>query len=72
LYILGTAAAEAWRTVEYLPEGSSWLRVFATAARQPLVFAIAVFLTGSVVYLLRAKKRGEWPFTNKPAFPRTP
>ena len=70
LYILGTGAAEAWQRVTSLPEGSSWLTRLATAARQPLMFAFAVFFAGSAVYLFRSKRRGEWPFAGGPTFPR--
>jgi amino acid transporter len=42
-----------------------WLYVLATAARRSLVFAFGVFLAGTVVYMLRARVRREWPFSER-------
>jgi len=39
-----------------------WLYVLVTSAGRSLMFALAVFLWGSVTYFARAKLRGEWPF----------
>lgn len=39
-----------------------WIYVLATSARRALLFALAVFLLGSLVFFVRAKLRGEWPF----------
>lgn len=39
-----------------------WLFVLGTAARRSLIFALAVFVVGSLAYLVRARKRGEWPW----------
>ncbi len=39
-----------------------WLYVLGTAARRSLVFASAVLILGTTVYVVRAKMRGEWPF----------
>jgi basic amino acid/polyamine antiporter, APA family len=40
-----------------------WLFVLGTAPRRSLVFAVAVLLVGSAAYLVRARKRDEWPWT---------
>jgi amino acid transporter len=39
-----------------------WLFVLATAARRSLMFALAVLVVGSGAYLIRSRKRGEWPW----------
>ena len=39
-----------------------WLYVLGTSAAKALVFASVIFLAGTVVYLLRARARVEWPF----------
>jgi basic amino acid/polyamine antiporter, APA family len=39
-----------------------WCFILATSARRSLVFAVAVFLLGTVTYLVRARMRREWPF----------
>jgi amino acid transporter len=39
-----------------------WVFVLGTAARRSLLFALAVLVVGSVAYLIRARKRGEWPW----------
>jgi len=39
-----------------------WIYVLATASRPSLVFAFAVLVIGTAAYLVRAQKRGEWPF----------
>lgn len=39
-----------------------WLYVLGTAARRSLFFAFAVLVVGTAAYLIRAKKRAEWPF----------
>ncbi|MGH9326380.1 MAG: APC family permease [Terriglobia bacterium] len=39
-----------------------WLYVLGTAARRSLMFAFAVLVIGSAAYLVRARRRGEWPF----------
>ena len=62
LYVLGTAAEEAWERLSGLPKDSSWLDVASTALRQPLIFAFGVLFAGSAVYLIRAQRRREWPF----------
>jgi amino acid transporter len=40
-----------------------WFFVLGTAPRRSLVFAVAVLLVGSAAYLVRARKRGEWPWS---------
>ena len=39
-----------------------WLYVLATAARNSLLFAVAVLVVGTAAYLLRSHLRREWPF----------
>ncbi len=39
-----------------------WVYVLSTAARKSLIFAFAVLLVGTVAYMIRARRRGEWPF----------
>lgn len=39
-----------------------WLYVLGTAARQSLLFALAVFALGTTAYMARARVRREWPF----------
>jgi APA family basic amino acid/polyamine antiporter len=39
-----------------------WIYVLGTAARRSLIFAAAVFVIGTIAYLLRSRVRGEWPF----------
>lgn len=39
-----------------------WLYVLRTAGHGPLIFAVAIFLVGTVAYLIRARLRNEWPF----------
>ncbi|HEX5483890.1 MAG TPA: APC family permease [Terriglobia bacterium] len=39
-----------------------WLYVLGTAARRSLFFAFAVLVVGTAAYLIRARKRAEWPF----------
>lgn len=39
-----------------------WLYVLGTAVRRSLFFAFAVLVVGTAAYLIRAKKRAEWPF----------
>jgi amino acid transporter len=41
---------------------AGWLYVLITAAPKSLVFAGAILLAGSVAYLVRARRRNEWPF----------
>ncbi|HEY6291774.1 MAG TPA: amino acid permease [Terriglobia bacterium] len=42
---------------------AGWIYVLVTAAPKSLVFAAAVLVVGSSAYFLRARSRGEWPFT---------
>ncbi len=39
-----------------------WLYILGTAAVKSLIFAACVLALGSVVFLIRSKLRGEWPF----------
>ena len=39
-----------------------WIYILVTAARRSLIFAAAVFLVGTLAYMIRARKRKEWPF----------
>jgi amino acid transporter len=39
-----------------------WLFVLVTASRRSLLFAVAVLVVGSFAYLVRARRRGEWPW----------
>ncbi len=39
-----------------------WIYVLSTVARKSLFFALAVLLVGTVAYMVRSWKRGEWPF----------
>jgi amino acid transporter len=41
---------------------AGWLYVLITAAPKSLVFAGAILLAGSAAYLVRARRRDEWPF----------
>ncbi len=41
---------------------AGWLYVLVTAAPKSLVFAGAIFLVGSAAYIMRARRRDEWPF----------
>jgi amino acid transporter len=42
-----------------------WLYILGTVAIASLVFAVAVFLVGSVIFFIRAKIRREWPFAEQ-------
>ena len=44
-----------------------WLYILATSARSALVFAAAVFVLGTATYLVRARRRREWPFAGQQA-----
>ncbi len=39
-----------------------WLYILGTSAAKSLVFALAVFAVGSLIYFVRARLRGEWPW----------
>jgi len=39
-----------------------WLYILGTAAVKSLIFAVVVFLVGSMIFLVRSKIRREWPF----------
>jgi amino acid transporter len=39
-----------------------WLYILATSKPRSLVFALAVFVLGTVTFFLRARLRREWPF----------
>jgi amino acid transporter len=39
-----------------------WLFVLGTAPHRSLLFAVSVLLVGSAAYLVRSRRRGEWPF----------
>lgn len=39
-----------------------WIYILATATPRSLLFAVAVFVAGTVAYMLRARRRREWPF----------
>jgi amino acid transporter len=52
-----------------------WVYVLATSVARSLIFALAVFVAGTVLYLGRARLRREWPFQettdrHSPARPR--
>jgi amino acid transporter len=53
IYVLGTAGQDVGRSVAILGHH---------VALTPLRFAFAVLLSGTAVYLIRAKRRREWPF----------
>jgi APA family basic amino acid/polyamine antiporter len=40
-----------------------WLYIMGTSSRKALVFALAVFAVGSLIYFVRARIRREWPFS---------
>ncbi len=42
-----------------------WLYILGTSERRPLFFALAVGLTGTAAYFLRAWRRREWPFETR-------
>ncbi|MBZ5543224.1 MAG: APC family permease [Acidobacteriia bacterium] len=42
-----------------------WIYVLGTAAPRSLIFAFAVFTVGSVIFFVRSKMRGEWPFVRR-------
>ncbi len=39
-----------------------WLYILATASVKSLIFALAVFAVGSVIFFVRARLRHEWPY----------
>ncbi|MGH9470718.1 MAG: APC family permease [Terriglobia bacterium] len=39
-----------------------WIYVLGTAARRSLEFALAVLVAGTAAYLVRARRRADWPF----------
>ncbi len=39
-----------------------WIYILITSAGDSLAFALAIFVLGTAAYLLRARKRQEWPF----------
>ncbi len=39
-----------------------WLYILGTAATGSLFFAVVVFMVGSVIFFVRSRIRGEWPF----------
>jgi APA family basic amino acid/polyamine antiporter len=39
-----------------------WLYILGTAARKSLIFAVVVFAIGSLIFLVRARMRQEWPW----------
>ena len=39
-----------------------WLYILGTSQPRALLFALAVFVLGSVTFFVRSKMRGEWPF----------
>ena len=42
-----------------------WIYILGTAARRSLMFAAAVLVVGALSYMIRARKRKEWPFTQQ-------
>ena len=56
IYVLGTAGQGAGRSIVVF--GYQLLLT-------PLRFAFCVLLLGTAVYMVRAKRRGEWPFENE-------
>jgi basic amino acid/polyamine antiporter, APA family len=44
-----------------------WIYILATAPGKSLLFAVAVLMVGTAAYLIRSKKRGEWPFQKQKA-----
>ncbi len=45
--------------------GCGWIYVLATAAAKSLVFAFGVLVVGTAAYMVRAKRRCEWPFARQ-------
>ncbi len=43
-----------------------WIYILVTSARGSLLFAMAIFVLGTAAYLVRARKRREWPFDRLP------
>ncbi|HTY63038.1 MAG TPA: APC family permease [Acidobacteriota bacterium] len=39
-----------------------WIYILATSARKSLIFALAVFILGSLTFFARSRIHGEWPF----------
>jgi hypothetical protein len=56
IYVLVTAGQGAGRSIVVL--GYQFLLT-------PVRFACCVLLLGTAVYMVRAKRRGEWPFENE-------
>jgi basic amino acid/polyamine antiporter, APA family len=44
-----------------------WIYVLGTAARKSIYFAFGVLIVGTAAYLVRSRKRGEWPFVMRKA-----
>jgi APA family basic amino acid/polyamine antiporter len=44
-----------------------WIYILATSARGSLLFALAIFALGTAAYLVRARRRREWPFDAREA-----
>jgi len=44
-----------------------WIFVLATSAVRSLAFALVVLVLGTAAYLIRARLRGEWPFSQQTA-----
>jgi amino acid transporter len=42
-----------------------WLYILGTSAVKSLIFAVAVLVAGSLIFLARSKIRREWPFAEK-------
>lgn len=42
-----------------------WIYILGTSSRNSLIFALAVFVFGSVIFFLRAWKQREWPFGSR-------
>jgi len=42
-----------------------WLAILGTSQPRALLFALSVFLVGSVAFFVRSKIRGEWPFDKR-------
>jgi APA family basic amino acid/polyamine antiporter len=44
-----------------------WIYVLVTATGKSILFAFAVLIVGTAAYLVRSRKRGEWPFAGQKA-----
>jgi basic amino acid/polyamine antiporter, APA family len=44
-----------------------WIYILGTAPPKSLLFALAILVIGTAAYLVRSRKRGEWPFQRQKA-----